>query len=214
MPKKNVHQKYNNAFKEILSQALKTSNIPLQESQLNLMQQHWDLIQAWNQRTNLTAIKDHLQAAHLLFADSLVCLPFLVPGSMLDIGSGAGFPGIPLAIACPNRSVTLMEVRQKKVSFLQNAAARLGLKNLEVLCQDALITNEEQPLQTFANVVTRATFSNPKDLQACQKWVAAEGRMIVFSTPQNQHPDHDRAVQYSILDKHRVLLVWDAPPLT
>lgn len=91
------------------------------------------LLLRWNRVYNLTAIDDpaDIVTRHLL--DSLAVFPWLQGGRALDVGSGAGFPGIPLAIARPDMPFTLLDSREKRVRFLRQAVAELGLKHVEVV---------------------------------------------------------------------------------
>ena len=91
-----------------------------------------DLLLKWNKTYNLTALRDPQQAIAHHLLDSLAILPYLGDGALLDVGSGGGLPGIPLAIARPGLPVTLVDTVQKKASFLQQAAIELGLKNVTV----------------------------------------------------------------------------------
>jgi 16S rRNA (guanine527-N7)-methyltransferase len=92
-----------------------------------------DLLQKWNKAYNLTAVRERsaMLTQHLL--DSLAIVPHLPPGDLLDVGSGGGLPGIPLAILQPERSITLIDTVGKKVAFLKQAAMTLGLKNLNAV---------------------------------------------------------------------------------
>ena len=91
-----------------------------------------DLLLKWNKTYNLTARRDPQQAIAHHLLDSLAILPHVGDGPLLDVGSGGGLPGIPLAIACPGLSVGLVDTVQKKASFLQQASIELGLKNVTV----------------------------------------------------------------------------------
>jgi 16S rRNA (guanine527-N7)-methyltransferase len=91
-----------------------------------------DLLLKWNRTYNLTALRDPEQAISHHLLDSLAILPHVGPGPLLDVGSGGGLPGIPLAIACPELAVTMVDTVQKKATFLQQAAIELGLKNVAV----------------------------------------------------------------------------------
>ncbi len=89
-----------------------------------------DLLLKWNKTYNLTALRDpELAISHHLL-DSLAILPHVGAGPLLDVGSGGGLPGIPLAIARPELSVSMVDTVQKKATFLQQAAIQLGLKNV------------------------------------------------------------------------------------
>jgi 16S rRNA (guanine527-N7)-methyltransferase len=83
---------------------------------------------------NLTAVRDPDEMVTLHLLDSLAVLPFIQAKTLLDVGSGAGLPGIPLAICLPELKVTVIDSSQKKASFMRQAKAELGIDNLEVLC--------------------------------------------------------------------------------
>lgn len=89
-----------------------------------------DLLLKWNKTYNLTALRDPEQAISHHLLDSLAILPHVGAGPLLDVGSGGGLPGIPLAIARPELSVSMVDTVQKKATFLQQAAIELGLKNV------------------------------------------------------------------------------------
>jgi 16S rRNA (guanine527-N7)-methyltransferase len=91
-----------------------------------------DLLLKWNKTYNLTALRDPDQAISHHLLDSLAILPHVGDGPLLDVGSGGGLPGIPLAIARPDLSVSMVDTVQKKATFLQQAAIQLGLKNVAV----------------------------------------------------------------------------------
>lgn len=86
-----------------------------------------DLLLKWNRTYNLTSVTDPDEAVSHHLLDSLAILPWVGDGALLDVGSGGGLPGIPLAIARPQLAITLVDAVQKKVSFLQQAAIELGL---------------------------------------------------------------------------------------
>ena len=91
-----------------------------------------DLLLKWNNTYNLTALRDPEQAISHHLLDSLAILPHVGPEALLDVGSGGGLPGIPLAIARPDLAVRMVDTVQKKTTFLQQAAIQLGLKNVTV----------------------------------------------------------------------------------
>jgi 16S rRNA (guanine527-N7)-methyltransferase len=120
----------NTALADRLAALLLDANLPdLTPSQLHLFIQHLELIQRWNTRTNLTAIRgaEEILARH--FVESIACAHSLPAGmrTLLDYGSGAGFPGIPIAICRPEIAVTLAESQGKKAAFLHEAIRTLAL---------------------------------------------------------------------------------------
>ena len=111
------------------------------------------LLAKWNRTYNLTAIRDthNIVSTHLL--DCLAAAPFLQGDLGTDVGSGGGFPGIPLAIALPERRITLVDSSQKKTAFLRQAVAELKLTNVQVVCARAESWN---PDSGYDWVVSRA----------------------------------------------------------
>lgn len=112
-----------------------------------------DLLVRWNQAYNLTAVRDPLEmvARHLL--DSLSVHPFLFGDRILDIGTGAGLPGLPLAILSPERYFRLLDSNNKKVRFVRQAVLELGLTNVEPV-QARIETY--RPATKFSTIVSRA----------------------------------------------------------
>jgi len=167
-----------------------TDDLHLSAEQLRQLVAHWDLVIRWNRKINLTAITDPRRAAYLHYRDSLEALPFVKGPEVADIGSGAGYPGIPLAVALPEVRFTLVEPRRKRASFLRTVIAELGLKNTGVFCGRSTDT----PPRLFSTLTSRATFSDPKDLAALTPWLSDDGIVIAFRnapladyTPQDAH---------------------------
>lgn len=107
----------------------------------------------WNRVHNLTAVRkpEEMVTKHIL--DSLTLLPVLTGTNHADVGSGAGLPGIPLAIARPDWHVTLIESNQKKAAFLAQACIELALNNVKVICERA---ERFFPSEKFDTVISRA----------------------------------------------------------
>lgn len=121
-------------FLETLLTVTATYDIPLSEEQANACHEHVSLMLAWNRTCNLTRITDlrEIIESHLL--DSLLPARWLPQaGPALDLGTGPGFPGIPLAILYPGLEMHLLESHRRKVSFLKVVLARLALPNLKVV---------------------------------------------------------------------------------
>jgi len=109
----------------------------LNEAQLSQVARHLDLLLKWNARMNLTAVRDTEQIVLRHFGESLFAARELFPdpaatGSLVDVGSGAGFPGVPIAIYRPGLSVILLEAHGKKATFLKEVVRSTGLKNVRV----------------------------------------------------------------------------------
>jgi 16S rRNA (guanine527-N7)-methyltransferase len=111
------------------------------------------LIGKWNKVHNLTAIRDPDEMVTLHVLDSLSVLPHINGKRLLDVGSGAGLPGIPLALCLPELQVTVMDSSHKKASFMRQVKAELGITNLEVECGRV---EDYRPDQLFDMVISRA----------------------------------------------------------
>lgn len=121
-------------FAQALYQLAPSFDLVLTERLVQTLTAHYLLLLKWNQKINLTSIVDPTEAAQFHYLESLYAANQLIPQAktLVDIGSGAGFPGIPLAALKPNCSVLLIESQARKVSFLRVAVHHLGLKNLSV----------------------------------------------------------------------------------
>ena len=142
-------------FIDLLRQASKEIGVSLTESQLELFWHYLQELLEWNKTFNLTGIRDPADIIIKNFVDSLTPLPYLErSGRLLDIGSGAGFPGIPLKIAAPQLQVHIVDARRKKTSFLKHIIRTLGLKGVTALHGRA--EEMEQPEQSFQIIISRA----------------------------------------------------------
>ncbi len=129
------------------------------------------LLQKWNRIYNLTALREasKMVSHHLL--DCLAIVPHVKANTVLDVGSGAGLPGIPLALAVPRIRVTLLESSHKKTAFLQQAKSELKLDNVAVTCERV---ETWRPGREFEMVISRA-FSNLAEFVTLAGWHVAPG---------------------------------------
>ncbi len=140
------------------------------ETQLQLLE-YLALISKWNRVHNLTAVRapDTMLIRHLL--DSLAVLPYIAGPHIADVGSGAGLPGIPLALAHPDWHVVLLESNKKKAAFLQQARIELKLKNVEVVAERV---ENFFPTVGFDTIISRA-FSDLADFVRLAGHLCVEG---------------------------------------
>lgn len=117
------------------------------------------LLQKWNRVYNLTAVREpsDMVSQHLL--DCLAVVPHISARTILDVGSGAGLPGIPLALAMPHAHITLVDSNQKKAAFLRQAVIELGLGNVAVEC---VRVESWRPASLFELVISRALSDVPE----------------------------------------------------
>lgn len=173
-----------------LYQGAQQFNLSLSEAQLAAFDQYSQELIAWNQRVNLTRIVEPDEIAVKHFLDSLsVCmaLPDLSGAfSMVDVGSGAGFPGLPLKIALPTIHLTLVESTAKKTAFLQHIVDTLHLSNVTVLTARAEEAGHQKPHRGQYDVATaRAVSSLPVLAEYALPLVKTGG---VFIAQKGQHP--------------------------
>jgi 16S rRNA (guanine527-N7)-methyltransferase len=131
----------------------------------------------WNQRVNLTAIRDPEQQLSKHLLDSLSIQPFLRGTRIADIGTGAGFPGLPLALVNPDKQFVLIDSVNKKLRFVEHAAQIMGLQNVTVLHSRA---QDHKPAQRFDCVVSRAMGSIENFVLWCGHLCASGGRLLAM----------------------------------
>ncbi len=157
-----------------------------------------DLLEKWAKCHNLTAIRDrgHMLTHHLL--DSASMAPYVAGSSIVDVGSGAGFPGIPLALLFPDKRFTLVESRSKKTSFLLQAIAALQIKNVSVLSSRV----ESAQLSDAPDMMICRAFGTIAHMIACTRsLLPLQGRWLIMK---GVYPETElRGVSYSIV-VHRV----------
>ena len=151
--------------------------LELDEAQLARLVAHLDLLDEWNTRMNLTAIRDRPSQLTKHLLDSLTVQPYLRGQRIADVGSGAGFPGIPLAIVEPQRHFSLIESTGKKCRFLEHVRDELQLKNVEVVQSRA---ENYRPEVRFDTVVARAVGPLAGLLKAAGGLVVGGGRLLAM----------------------------------
>ena len=174
------------------------------------------LLDKWNRVYNLTAVRDaeRMVSHHLL--DSLAAVPYFTGQTVLDVGSGGGLPGIPLAIARPELQVTLIDSIAKKTAFLLQAKAELGLVNLKVVTSRV---EDFRPESRF-DVITSRAFSDLREfvtltrhlLKPGGQWLAMKGLMPheeIASLPDWVKVSANHALQVPGLDASRHLIVLE-----
>ena len=130
------------------------------------------LLAKWNRTYNLTAVRDPLAMVSHHLLDSLAVLPHLAGTRVADVGSGAGLPGIPLALARPDWHIALVESNDKKAAFLQQAKIELRLSNVAI---HAIRVEEWHPAGRFAVVISRAFAELADFVSACKHILAPRG---------------------------------------
>jgi 16S rRNA (guanine527-N7)-methyltransferase len=165
--------------------------LDLDEAQLAKLVAHLDLLDEWNTRFNLTAIRDRSAQLSKHLLDSLTVLPYLQGERIADVGSGAGFPGIPLAIVEPHRHFALIESTGKKCRFLEHVRDTLQLGNVEVVQSRA---ESYQPEIRFDTVIARAVGPLADLVKVAGALVVGGGRLLAMK---GRYPQDELAARLS-----------------
>jgi 16S rRNA (guanine527-N7)-methyltransferase len=153
------------------------------ETQKKLLD-YLQLLQKWNRVYNLTAIRDPDQMVSHHLLDSLAVLPHLWPGRWLDVGCGAGLPGVVLAITRPDWQFTLLDSNSKKTSFVQQSIIELGLSNITVNCARV---EEFQANNKFDGIISRAFAETSDFVELTRHLLAKTGRWAAMKgTPEQE----------------------------
>jgi 16S rRNA (guanine527-N7)-methyltransferase len=162
----------------LLSHGLAEMALPISDAQQQSLLQYVALLHKWNKVYNLTAVREPERMIALHILDSLVIQPYVRDAAtLLDVGTGGGLPGIPLAITCPNLRVTMLDSLQKKTTFVRQAIGELALKNAEVVCERV---EKFQPKEKLTIVTSRA-FAELKDfVEGAAHLLADNGRMLAM----------------------------------
>jgi len=156
--------------------------VALADAQVATLERYLDLLEKWNRVYNLTAIRERSRMVTHHLLDSLAVLPHLRGPRVLDVGSGAGLPGIPIAVANPALQVTLLESNHKKSAFLTQAVAELQLANVQVVTERV---ESWQPEARFDTIVSRAFAELGEFVSLAGRLLAARG---VLAAMKGVHP--------------------------
>lgn len=166
------------SVEEGIAEGLLALGLSLAEESRAKLAAYLRLIEKWNRVHNLTAVREPDQMVVLHILDSLSVLPHLTGArSLLDVGTGAGLPGIPIAIARPDLAVTLLDASHKKAAFLRQVKIELDLANIAIACERV---EQWHPDRGFDAVVSRAFAELAEFVTQAQHLVAPGGRMLAM----------------------------------
>ena len=170
-------------MEQILREGFAALGLPLTDEALSRYQRYYSYLSERSQVMNLTAIHGEAETARLHFLDcaALLALEKLDGASVIDVGSGAGFPGLPMKIACPSLRLTLLDSLQKRVQFLSETCALLGLDDVRCLHARA----EEAPAlrESFDAAVSRAVARLAVLAELCLPFVRVGGVFLAMKGP-------------------------------
>ncbi len=183
--------------KQIIQKGLVELGIDYEESQLEQLLAFIQLIEKWNKAYNLTSVRNRHDMARLHILDSLAILPFIEGKEVADIGTGAGIPGIPLAIFLPEVGFTLLDSNSKKTRFVQQVILELKLKNVKVVHSRVENLKPESP---FSSVIMRAFTNLPDIVTLTQHLINDHGVLLAMKG----HKPEDELLKleqpYSVVD--------------
>lgn len=155
-----------------LAQLISAAGLTIPAEQQQQLLQLVALLDKWNKAYNLTSVRDPQQMLSRHIVDSLVVLPHLQGKRFIDVGTGPGLPGLPLAIVCPDREFVLLDSLGKRIRFIRQVCHELGLKNVKAV--QSRVEDYQDPTK-FDGVISRAFASLSDMLTWCAHLPSAEG---------------------------------------
>jgi 16S rRNA (guanine527-N7)-methyltransferase len=168
---------------EQLKRLVAQTSLQLSEHQLQQLVQYVQLLDKWNGAYNLTSVRDPAEMLVKHIMDSLVVAPFIHGQRIIDVGTGPGLPGIPLAICFPDKDFTLLDSLGKRIRFLNQVKLQLGLKNVTPLQSRV---EEHQPQPGYDIVLSRAFASLSDMIGWCAHLPATDGQFLAMKGAQAQ----------------------------
>ncbi len=184
-----------------LRTGLDALSLPLSDKQVTQLLDYLSLLQKWNRAYNLTAVRDPQEMLYLHLLDSLSITNYIAGDELIDVGTGPGLPGIPLAICFPDRSFTLLDSNGKKTRFLFQAKNSLKLANVREIQSRV---EAYQPDKPFDAVMSRAFSSLADMVEKCTHLLAPGGR---FYAMKGQFPEQELSElpkHYNVIASHRL----------
>lgn len=158
------------------------------------------LLERWNSVYNLTAVRDPAEMLSRHLFDCLAVAPHLGPGATADLGSGAGLPGIPLALMDRTRAITLVESNGKKSRFLRTAVRELGLANVDVFADRA----ESARVEPRPWVIARALAPLAELVRFAEPWLASSGHLLAMKGPGAELEQLALPSAFVVVARHRL----------
>jgi len=196
-------------WQNLIYEGAKNLDIEIDKRKTEKFAIHAIELMKWNQKTNLTAITDPFEIAVKHFLDSIVPVKIIPSNaSLLDIGTGGGFPGIPLKIILPSLSVTMIDASRKKVSFLKHIIRTLELKNIDALhIRAEEFANKPGVKKKFDVIISRALSSMTSFAMTALPFLNKEGAIIAMRG--NVSGDDFQLLRSSVNKRQAILLDGD-----
>lgn len=193
----NLKQEARAELQEKLETGLQEMALQITAEQQQKLLEYVALIYKWNQVHNLTAVREPLDMITLHILDSLSILPYVDCKHLLDVGAGAGLPSIPLAICLPDLQVTAIDAVQKKVSFMRQVKAQLGLGNFNVIhgrIEEQKVPSKDMP-QKFEIIISRAFSEIGLFVKLTKHLLADDGKWLAMKGTVPEHEFDKSGIQ-------------------
>lgn len=191
------------SFVNDLSEVAKEYGLELTSDQISAFNRYYELLVEWNEKINLTAITEPREVAIKHIVDSLSCYQkelFTGQVSLIDVGTGAGFPGLPLKIFYPELKLTLLDSLNKRVKFLQLVVDELGLKDVEVIhARSEEAARNKKYREKFDLTTARAVARLPIICEYCLPFVKQGGTFIALKGRQYEEEIQEAQKAFSVL---------------
>ena len=186
-------------LKQVLQSGAEKLQVNLDTVQLDQFMAYLDLLVRWNKTFNLTAITDPKQIVIKHFLDSISVSPFVAGKRILDVGAGAGLPGIPLALLYPEIQIDLLDCNGKKTRFMQQVVAQLCLDHVKVFnCR----VEQCQPLETYDQIYSRAFSSLEDKCNSVDHLLQPQGRIMAMKGVIPKDELNNLPIQFELLSVH------------
>ncbi|WP_133540676.1 16S rRNA (guanine(527)-N(7))-methyltransferase RsmG [Idiomarina aquatica] len=184
------------SLKSLLSQTKIEPLLMLDENQLDQLVQLVEQLDKWNKAYNLTSVRDPKQMVSRHIVDSLIISPFLTGDRFIDVGTGPGLPGLPLAIANPDKSFVLLDSLGKRIRFIRQVCHQLGIKNVQAV--QSRVEDYTEQNNSFDGVLSRAFASLDDMLTWCKHLPKNNGKYLALKGQYPQQELDELSEQYKI----------------
>lgn len=184
-------------FADRLLKAAEEIGVALTQTQADKLVDYVALLARWNSTYNLTAVRDPSEMLDRHIIDSLSVVPYITTSPVMDVGTGPGLPGIPLALLYPDYSFTLVDSNVKKTRFLTQAAITLGLSNVDV--QHTRIENL-QGQREFPLIISRAFTAAENFADLCGPCLTADGKLLAMKGSEAENEASALSDEYAYQD--------------
>ncbi len=190
-----------------LADGIKQLNLDIDKNKQELLLRYLEQLAKWNKTYNLSGIKEPERMLSLHLLDSLSILPFINEKSVLDVGTGAGLPGIPIAICKPNKEISLLDSNGKKTRFLFQASTQLNLKNIVVI--NDRVENYQSP-KSFDIVVSRAYSSLAQFINQARHLLGEKSKLLAMKGHYPQAELDELPEDFKLLETHELQIPGEA----